>query len=264
MTPQNVTEADYTDFITQHTGQYAPKVTQAYPLSTFNASGTTTPLAGNAPFYAVSQLLTDFAFKCPTRRSLNLTTLAKVPAYTYLYSHSPKCAWEQNISPIYTKDGLGATHSSELQFVLKQTTNLPLPNGTCNQTSQENEISQTLTDAWTSMAAHGNPGNVGGASWPTFSLQNTQGLLVDNGTKIGSIDYTLCDEIWDPYAVFQLQNATASAQNMTAASSGGAGGSKTSGASGGTTFSMWTVDPWTTFGFTLGVLAATQLHGVRM
>ena len=95
------------------------------------------------------------------------------------------------------------------------------------------------------MATHGNPGSVGGEAWPLFSLQNTQGLLVDNGTKIGAIDYTVCDEIWDPFAAFQLQNATASAQNGTATSglSASASGSKTS-ASIGNRMGLWAVGPW--------------------
>ena len=53
-----------------------------------------------------------------------------------------------------------------------------------------------------------------------YSVNNTQGLSVSNSTSIGPINYIICDELWDPYLLAMLQNAT----NATSS-----GGSSTSG-----------------------------------
>ena len=223
-TPSNVSTSTYNTLISSAAGSYASAVASAYPLSSYNTTSVTSPDPGFAPFYALSALYTDAQFKCPTRRALNLTVAAKVPAYTYQNSHAPQCAWEavvnsQEIAP------LGATHSSELQFVFDQTNDLPPPNGSCSQTSQERQITQTLTAAWTSMAANGDPGNIGNQQWPAFNLQGTNGLLITNSTAVGAIDYSTCDAIWDKFASLQLVNATATtaANGSTATSSGAAG-----------------------------------------
>ncbi len=228
-TEANVTEATYSQIISAAAGQYASAVTSAYPLSSYNTSGLSSPDPGFAPFYALASIYTDVAFKCPTRRALNITTAAKIPAYTYRSNHVPQCAWEMNL-PEQIAAPLGAAHSSELQFVWDQTTNLPGPNGTCSQTSQERDITKVLTSAWTSMAANGNPGSVGGEQWPTFNLQQTKGLLITNSTAIDVIDYSNCDAIWDKLALVQLANATSNGTLTGTSPTGSATASSTSAA----------------------------------
>ena len=147
------------------------------------------------------------AFKCPARRTLNITTATNIPAYTYRNDHTPQCSWEA-IFPKHILGPLGATHSSELQFVFDQTLNLATSNGLCNQISQERDITKVLTAAWTAMALNGNPGKIANQQWPTFDPQQPKGLLITNSTAIDNIDYSNCDAIWDKLAVQQLANAT--------------------------------------------------------
>lgn len=194
-TPSNLSSSEYTTELQDNFGNYANQVSQLYPLEQYNATGF-------APFYALSQIVTDAGFKCSSRRALNLTNAANVPAYTYFNSHVPTCSWEQNIAA-QELQVLGATHSSELPLVFSQTSSLPPTNGTCSLNEQEVAISNTLTTGWTSMAETGNPG----ASWPKFNVSKGLGLLIVNETAFGPINYTICD-IWDKVAAMQLANAT--------------------------------------------------------
>lgn len=214
---------------------------QAYPLSSFNASSVVSPIPGYAPFYALAKIVTDAQFMCGTRRVLDITTQAQIPTFAYFDAHIPKCSWEVTI-PAADLKPLGASHASELQYVWNQTVDLPPPKGNCSQTPQEREISQVLATAWTAMAKNVKPGDVNGSAWPLYSVTNTQGLLVSNSTSVGPINYTICDELWDPYTLALLQNAT-NATSGTATSSGG------SGVSGPTSTSKysagaWIVQPW--------------------
>lgn len=227
---KNVTEAIFNDIVSTVAGPYASTVASAYPLSSFNTSALSSPEPGLSPFYALASIYTDLAFKCPARRALNITTAAKIPAYTYRNDHTPQCSWaasfpEQILAP------LGPTHSSELQFVFDQTKNLTPPNGSCSQTSQERDITRVLTSAWTSMAVNGNPGNVANQQWPIFNLQQTKGLLITNSTAIDVIDYSNCDAIWDKLAAVQLANATSNGTLTGASPTGVATASSTSAAS---------------------------------
>ena len=226
----NVTTSTYNGVVSTVGGAYASAVASAYPLSSFNTSGLYSPDPGFAPFYALASIYTDSTFKCPARRSLNITTAAKIPAYTYRNEHTPQCSWESAF-PEQILAPLGAAHSSELQFVFDQTTNLPGPNGTCSQTSQERDISRVLISAWTSMAANGNPGNVGNQQWPTFNLQQPKGLVITNSTAIGAIDYSNCDAIWDPLAAIALANTTSNGTSTGTSPTGSTTASTTSAAS---------------------------------
>ncbi|KAK4695661.1 hypothetical protein P7C71_g2123, partial [Lecanoromycetidae sp. Uapishka_2] len=238
--PTNVTEADYTSFITQSTGSYAQKVMQAYPLSLYNATSIVSPIPGYAPLYALANILTDATFLCGTRRVLDITTQAQIPTFAYFNAHAPKCTWEVTI-PASDLKLLGVAHASELQYVWNQTVDLPPPNGNCSQTSQEIGISQVLATAWTAMAQNGKPGNVNGSAWPLYSMNNTQGLLVSNSTTVGPINYTICDTLWDPYELALQQNGTNATRGtaVTSGSSSASGPSSTSTSSAG----AWIVQP---------------------
>lgn len=56
-----------------------PLIQHTYPISAFN----TTPLPA---FYAISQVLTDAGFFCPSRRGLNTAIAKGIPVWTYLYN----------------------------------------------------------------------------------------------------------------------------------------------------------------------------------
>ena len=191
---------------------------QAYPLSAFNKSSIDSPAPGYAPFYALAKIITDQGFMCPTRRVLDITSQAQIPTFAYFDAHVPKCSWEVTI-PVSDLKVIGAAHASELKYVWNQTVDLPPPSGNCSQTTQEREIRQVLATAWTAMAMKATPGDVNGCTWPLYSHNNTQGLLVSNSTSVGSINYAICDELWDPYEVAVLQNATNTSSSTAATSS---------------------------------------------
>jgi carboxylesterase type B len=105
-------------------GSAAPLIAKAYSLSAFNS----TPFPA---FFAMEAIITDVSYKGPTYRALNLTVQNGVPAWTYLWNHTPSCTWFDFI-PRQALTLLGATHTAEIPFVFGNLNNLPLPNGTCS------------------------------------------------------------------------------------------------------------------------------------
>ena len=64
------------------------------------------------------------------------------------------------------------------------------------------------------MAANGVPGDTGnGSYWSVFDVATSQGLVVDDSTKVGTIDYSVCDLLWDEVAAVQLANASTAANS---------------------------------------------------
>ena len=148
----------------------------------------------------MSDVLTKYAFTCTAHRALLKQEAKGIPAWTYLFDQTPTCEWisfADSDDPEYLQL-LGATHTSEIPYVFGNINNLPLPNGHCNYSSADKDISDLLVSAWTSMAEYGNPNAGGAISWPVFNGNASQGLLIGgNTTSIGYVDYTSCTELWD-------------------------------------------------------------------
>ena len=217
--PTNVTADDYTTVIESVSGGFqstAAKVLQAYPLSEYGGDSI-------APFHALSQLYTDKYFKCPTRQALNVTLKANIDAFTYYNNHTPTCV-PNYLETAETRPILGAMHASEIFLIFGHLTDLPAPNGTCNASEAEKGMSLILTDAWTSLAGTGRPGIVDpktGTPWPKFSIDRSDGVILsdDNNLFVGSINYTICDTLWDEINYSALLNATTGSANPTNSSS---------------------------------------------
>ena len=211
--PETITQADYSTFLNSTFGSLSSNISQYYPMSAFESTG----LPG---FYAISTVLTDSYFKCPAYRALKATINAGVPTWTYLDDHTPSCGFGVGLTAADILKLLGPTHGSEIPFVFAELTNLPPPSGKCSANEQEVQISKVLTSAWTSMAANGNPNSgvdISGVPWPRYNVSGSQGLIIDNGTAIGYVNYTVC-AFWDTIAAAQNSSMqTASVQ--TAASS---------------------------------------------
>jgi hypothetical protein len=190
----DLTPQKYKDYLV---GNFGPEIganlTQSYPISAFNS----TP---HPSFYATSGVLTDYAFTCPAHRALLKQTAKGIPAWTYVFDQSPTCEWISfagSSDPQYL-ELLGATHTAEIPYVFSNVNNLPLPNGTCNFSSADRDISAMLVSAWTSMAEYGNPNAGGAVSWPVFDANSSQGLLIGgNTTSVGYVDYSICTDLWD-------------------------------------------------------------------
>ena len=196
--PASVTSADYDTFLEESFGAKAPEIKAQYPLSSFNS--TLFP-----PIYAMAEVITASNFLCPSRRGLEVAAKKGIPVWTYRFSHIPKCSWEQKI-PAYGVSLLGATHSSEIPFVLGYTSGLPPPNGTCEMTDDEKDISAFMVKAWTAMAASQKPGD--DLEWPAWdNSQKSLGINIINSSEPGFVNYTEC-QLWDDINQAMLANAT--------------------------------------------------------
>jgi carboxylesterase type B len=190
--PAKLTSSDYTSFLQSNFGNFSSTIEKTYPISLFDS----TPLP---TFNAISYIYTSVAYYCPSRRALEATINAGIPAWGYIFSHQPTCSWISVVTTAEALQVLGATHTSEIPFVFSQLTNLPEPNGTCSFDVQEDAISKAMVAAWTAMASNGNPNGddnapgIIGAPWPQFNASNPLGLFVGNTTSIGLLNYTQCD-----------------------------------------------------------------------
>ena len=201
--PSDATATDYISFVEQSYGLAAPLVLQRYPLSAF----------GSSPYPAFSALElvhTEATYLCPAHRGLNVTVQHGIPAFTYLWSHVPSCPWTPQIAQAGEDalQSLGATHTSEIPFVFGNVDNLPMPNGTCNFTLAEKQLSVDLVSAWSAMAEQGNPSS-GNLQWPAYNPSTSLGINIDNSSNVGIVNYTACD-FWDAIDAAVLRNATIS------------------------------------------------------
>lgn len=213
---QAVTEKNYTDFLSQW-GNSASAIGKKYPLSKFKKDGKST---GDAVVDAITHITTAAGFKCQVYRNLRTTTAAGTPAFAYLFNHTPSCPWlweDSKEAPAEKRLPLyGAAHTAELAFVFGGLTNQPWGNGSCNATGTEHGLSRSMMEAWTAMAANGNP-STKEISWPRFAANETRGVTIgQDQTSDGRIDFTECD-LWDEiWAGFGGFNVSAAENNTTA------------------------------------------------
>lgn len=185
----SLNETDYDAFLTQNFRSLAAQVNETYPLSNFTATNGLPPA-----YWAITSVLTAYAYTCPAYRGLSGGQ--GVGLFAYSFNHTPSCPWDAFLPE---DTGIlrlfGATHLAEIPFVLGQTENLPRPGGNCSFTAAEKVISAFMRGAWTSMAATGRAGDE--ASWPTWTKNESRGLVVgEDGVSVGVVDYSAC-EFWD-------------------------------------------------------------------
>ena len=205
--PTNVTSDVYNSYLQAEFGPAASLVAQKYPISLFNH----TPYPA---FFAYDTVSTDSEYKCPAYRGLSRAAQKDIPVWTYLYNHTLSCAWwpaiPQDKSVLQL---LGPTHTMEIPLVFGNIDGLPLPGGHCNLTDSEHAISDALIGAWSSMAATANPGQIGAISWPRWEPSASQGLVINNSSEIGLVDYSVC-QFWDVVDAMLL-NTSEKANNVT-------------------------------------------------
>lgn len=207
---------NYSDFLEYNFGPYAATINETYAVQKFNS----TPFPA---FYALVSVFTDYAYKCPAHRALLKADQNGIDTWSYIWGHQPSCAWYSSIpNNPQVLQILNATHTAELPFVWSNLDNLPLPNGTCNLTSFERELSADIVAAWTSMAANGSP-DPGKVQWPAFRHSSPDGLIVGNNSiTTGRLDYTAC-EFWDQIndGIFNATMAQGGNSTVSQPSSGG-------------------------------------------
>ena len=202
-----ISAANYSAFLKSNFGPAASIVAKQYPLTlpAFNATG--------FPAYAaISTIITQSLFHCPAYQAMLKSQANNVPVYAYFNSHTPSCQWTKVI-PAEALPIVGATHTSEIQYVFGNGVGLPLPDGNCSFSPEEDVISENLIAAWSAMASTGDPSVPGGLQWPQWDSQKNLGLNIANTTTVGAMDYSQC-AFWDTINNLYL-NFTASGANGT-------------------------------------------------
>ncbi|KAF3931419.1 Acetylcholinesterase [Dactylella cylindrospora] len=195
-------------FLSYEFGPLADEVAAQYPAEAFAAHP-------QPVFARAAQITTDYAFKCPAYRGLTRAAQKGLPVWAYLFDHQSSCPPTAGVPDEYW-DLLGAFHGSEVPYVFRNTEGFPLPNGTCNFDRLEQDTSQIMADAWTSVIINGEA-SVDGFPWPVFDNQTYQGLYVgQNITVIDSLEtnFTIC-AFWDQINLLIRAAAETNSTNVT-------------------------------------------------
>jgi carboxylesterase type B len=193
----NISESQYQEFLSYSFGSLASDVSASYPLSKYNAS------AISPGFYAMSDIITDYGYKCPTYRALKATEARGVNVWAYNFNHTPTCSWYQAIpSDPEILHLLGPTHTAEIPYIFSLTNHLPLSgspgstsgNGNCSFNNAEIAISQFMEHAWTALAKDKRPTQT--HIWPRWSKSSQAGIQIKDVIQVSEMDYTNC-AFWD-------------------------------------------------------------------
>ena len=151
---------------------------------------------------------------------MNLAAQNGIPTWTYLWNNTSTCAWFDFIpeDPL-ALELLRATHTAEIPFVFGNLDNLPHPDGTCNMTSEEGQLSKSIISTWNSMAANSAPDGSLDA-WPVWNSTTMQGLIINNSTLVGVVNYTVCEQLWDTLDTKLLNFTTAANTTATGTPTG--------------------------------------------
>jgi carboxylesterase type B len=203
----NVSSNQYSFFLDTNFGPAASIVGKQYPL-TLPAFAST----GFPAFAAISTIITESLFHCPGYQAMLKAQSQNIPVFAYFNSHTPSCQWLTSL-PAMAIPYVGATHTADLPFIFGNTVGLPLPDGNCSFTVEENAISESVIAAWSAMASTRNPSVPGGLQWPQWNNNTNQGVAIANSTTIGVMDYSQC-EFWNmvdnTYLSFTSLNASVS------------------------------------------------------
>jgi carboxylesterase type B len=179
-------QTQYDEFLTYNFGPLASKVNETYSVEKFSSS--------EYPVYAaMATVFTEATYKCPAYRALSVSQTHGVPVWSYEFSHSPSCAWYKAI-PQAILPYVGAAHTAEIPFVFNTTHNLPLPDGNCTFTVAEQSLAGAMSEAWTSMAEKGQPGDA--SEWPQWTVNSSAGVNINESMVVGTVDYSSC-AFWD-------------------------------------------------------------------
>ena len=180
-----LTRADYDVFLTSNFGPLASRVNMTYPLKAFNGSVAA----------AMATIVTETSYHCPAQRGLARAVghvkndQSTVPVWTYRFDHTPTCPGFR-IIPSELLPVLGATHTSEIPFVLNLTRNMPPPDGNCTFLEPERRLAHVMSRAWTNMAEFGTPGDE--IEWPAWTPDASMGVTFTDSMRATPVDYKTC------------------------------------------------------------------------
>jgi para-nitrobenzyl esterase len=148
------TDADFVSLMDRFFPGHGAEILARYPSSTFGTA-----------VAAASVAFGDGALVCPTRRLTRTLVGASVPTYLYDFQRAPDSGKSL---------GLGAYHSSEVQFVFGNPTTL-----SDSLTDAEKKLSAEMMGDWGRMALSGDPNGTGAVAWPKYDLAKATTLVLD-------------------------------------------------------------------------------------
>ncbi|MCC7539987.1 MAG: carboxylesterase family protein, partial [Deltaproteobacteria bacterium] len=123
----------------------APRVLEVYPVASDADAAA-----------AYEQLITDFTFACPARRTLRaFVETAATPAWLYQLTQ---------VHPSGAASGLGAYHGADILYVFG---NLNV-NDRYTIPEDDERLADAVVSLWTRFAATGDPNVAGGTEWPPY------------------------------------------------------------------------------------------------
>ncbi|CAG8083849.1 unnamed protein product [Penicillium salamii] len=250
----NLTATDYKNFLRGDFGSAASTVEKYYALSEYEAAVKKQGLSSGAGvFEAISHVLTDVHFKCPTYQSAVSTARNGHTTWAYEFTHNNTCAWLDTLTLIADNlEFLGAAHTAEIPYVFSNLDfSYPKANYTCSGTQDERKLSDEMISLWTAMTENGKP-STDAIEWPEFKITSTgaktPGMIFGNSSKGGEIDFSIC-QLWAKVG------AMLDAGNITAAAT------SSSSSRGKPTGSSATASPTSSVSFNGGVNISPSLGG---
>lgn len=221
----NLTADDYQTFLRGDWGSAASTIEKYYPLSVYESAVKELGLsAGTGVFVAMSHVLTDAQYKCPTYQSALSTARNGNPAWAYEFTHNSTCAWLDTLVSIADDlSFLGAAHTSEIPFVFSNLDfSYPEENYTCSSSQEERKLSDEMISLWTAMAENGTP-STEAIPWRQFKItstgSNTPGMIFGNSSAMGEIDFSICNSLWAKVsAMLDGGNITATSTSLPSSS----------------------------------------------
>ena len=167
-----ITKAQYIVQVNKLFGSNAAAVLKVYPAAAFSSPGA-----------ALSALVGDAIFSCPTRQTVRAVSAAGQKAY--LYHFMVKASF--SALPF-----LGVFHGSEIPFVFH---NYLTKNGSF--TPAEDALSDKIMGYWTRFARTGSPNTTGQVQWPAYTKAADKHLQIDQTFTSGSgLKSKKCD-LWE-------------------------------------------------------------------
>jgi para-nitrobenzyl esterase len=155
-------EADYRAAADALFGAHAADAIAAYPLADFDA-----------PKTAVSQMMTDLVFACPTRALAR--SLASAGRRVWLYEFA-------GIPPLARTFNLGSAHGMELPYVFG------IRDGTFALHSSDLPLSIAIQGYWTRFADTGDPQASDSVPWPRYDAGTDAWLSLETNIHAASGD----------------------------------------------------------------------------